>query len=151
MQWVMKNLLLMTLLLGLSACGGGGGDAPADASATGAEIAVVGDNAGSKITDFLTSRGLRVENIYGRPGSERHRIWGDYVVWEDERHGNEDIYAYRISTGEEFAITREAGDQRAPSIHGDYVVWYGRNNGNNDIFGYQLSTGRKFPKWLSTA
>jgi len=60
-------------------------------------------------------------------GSPEHRsmiaVSGDWVVWEDWRAGNEDIYAYNLSTHEEVAIATGPMRQLGPSISGDVVVW----------------------------
>ncbi len=49
--------------------------------------------------------------------------WGDWVVWEDDRNGNWDIYAYQISTGQEHVLEDEPHDQVAPQVRDDLVVW----------------------------
>ena len=69
-------------------------------------------------------------------------IDGDYVIWEDYRNGNKDIYGYNLSTGEEFQITTDPEIQSEPAIYGDYVVWIDWRNGNWDIYGYNLSKER---------
>ncbi|NMC76400.1 MAG: hypothetical protein GYA60_03795, partial [Candidatus Methanofastidiosa archaeon] len=35
---------------------------------------------------------------------QRPAIYGDIVVWEDNRNGNSDIYGYNLKTGQEFPI-----------------------------------------------
>ena len=46
-----------------------------------------------------------------------------YVVWQDRRNGNWDIYAYDLVDGVEFQVTRDPHDQIFPSISGTVVVW----------------------------
>ena len=55
-------------------------------------------------------------------------IYGDIVVWVDERNGNEDIYGYNLSTQEEFPITTEPHGQSSPAIYQDIVVWADTRN-----------------------
>jgi len=66
-----------------------------------------------------------------------------YVVWQDDRGGNQDIYVASSSDG--FAtkavsqITANASDQTDPAIAVDsaktvYVVWTDKRNGSNDIY-----------------
>jgi beta propeller repeat protein len=71
-------------------------------------------------------------------------IYGDIVVWEDERNGDDDIYGYNLEMGKEVRITTDPYDQSDPAIYGDYVVWTDRRNGNADIYGYTLSTQEEF-------
>jgi TolB protein len=71
-------------------------------------------------------------------------IYGDYVVWEDNRNGNKDIYGYNLSTGKEFQITSNPKTQAYPAIYGDIVVWEDARNGNYDIYGYNLSNKKEF-------
>ncbi len=67
-------------------------------------------------------------------------VSGDYVVWQDERHGNSDIYLYEISTGTETQITdEESRNQFTPDVSDDYVVWW--NDLGDDIYLYEISTG----------
>ncbi len=72
-------------------------------------------------------------------------IYGDIVVWTDDRNGNPDIFGYNLSTGEEFQITQDLHDQVDSAIYGDIVVWTNYDNQNWDIHGYNLSTGEEFP------
>jgi beta propeller repeat protein len=49
--------------------------------------------------------------------------WGDYVVWSDDRNGNWDIYAYRLSTAEEWPLVTEPHDQVGPQVADGLVGW----------------------------
>ena len=76
-------------------------------------------------------------------------IYGDYVVWQDHRHGNADIYGFNLLTGEEFQITTDPKDQKNPAIYGNIVVWEDKRNRKNSIYGYDLSKRQEFQ--ISTA
>ena len=65
---------------------------------------------------------------------------GNYIVWQDNRNGNWDIYAYDLSTGAEIPICTATGDQTNPSVYGDNFVWQDNRNGNLDIYMYDIST-----------
>jgi beta propeller repeat protein len=62
------------------------------------------------------------------------------VVWVDCRNGNEDIFAYNITTGEEFQVTFDNKDQKSPAIYENIVVWEDNRNGQWDIYGMDIST-----------
>ena len=78
------------------------------------------------------------DNLYS---SKNSAISGDYIVWQDDRNGNDDIYMYEISTGTETRITTDPKVQEYPVIHGDYIVWSDRRHDNGDIYLYKISTG----------
>lgn len=72
-------------------------------------------------------------------------IYGNWIVWQDSRNGNRniyynngnrDIYVYDLSTQKEIQITTSKSDQINPSIYGNRIVWEDYCNGNNspDIY-----------------
>ena len=73
---------------------------------------------------------------------------GDFVVWEDERNGNSDIFGYDTISGREFPVVVAPRDQEHPSISGNIVVWQDNRNGvalnDNDIYGYDIGNNRVF-------
>jgi len=76
-------------------------------------------------------------------------IEGNYIVWEDRRSGNLDIYMYDLSTGKTIPIVTDTSPQKDPAISNGRVVWTdGRNTGTN-IFIYDIAKGQE--KMVSTA
>ena len=71
-------------------------------------------------------------------------IYGDIVVWMDERNFNSDIWGYSLSANQEFQITADPHGQRCPEIYEDIVVWMDNRNGYGDVYGYNLSTSEEF-------
>jgi TolB protein len=71
----------------------------------------------------------------------RPRIWEDRVVWTDMRNGNNSIYLYNITTGEERALTRYSGSQ-TPYIYKDRVVWEDWYSRDMVLFNLTNNTGR---------
>ena len=61
-------------------------------------------------------------------------IWGDRIVWMDDRNGNRDVYMYDLKTNKEIPICTAEEDQGHPAIWGDRIVWRDERNGNEDIY-----------------
>jgi len=77
-------------------------------------------------------------------------IYGNRIVWQDDRDGNYDydIYMYDISTKKETQITTSPDAQTSPAIYGDRIVWEddgGNDDGgtNHGIYMYDISTNQK--------
>lgn len=89
-------------------------------------------------------------------------IYGDFIVWEDERHGNFDIYMYDLAKDTdrdgipnymdedrpdpdpaEIRVTDNPAAQEAPSIYGTKIVWMDSRYGNKDVFIYNVITGEE--------
>ena len=60
-------------------------------------------------------------------------IYGNTIVWQDDRNGNWDIYIFNISTKEEIHTTNKS-NQVSPAIYGNRVVWEDERNGGHDIY-----------------
>jgi beta propeller repeat protein len=56
---------------------------------------------------------------------QRNPIVNDkFVVWQDDRNGEWDIYGYNLSSHTEFPICTNPSDQEGPTVSGDIVVCY---------------------------
>jgi beta propeller repeat protein len=84
--------------------------------------------------------------------AEYPEIYGDNIVWQDNRSGNWDIYMYNISTKKEIQITTNKSAQTDPVVYGDKIVWLDMRNGENtdeflyggqDVYMYDLSTKKE--------
>ena len=71
------------------------------------------------------------------------------VVWQDNRHGNWDIYGRRVlsdgTKGSDFRISRSAGAEQIPAVayNGDHeylVAWQDKRNGGEDIYGQRVGS-----------
>lgn len=80
-------------------------------------------------------------------------IYGNIVVYEDNRKGNWDIYGYNLTTQKEFQITKDLKDQLNPAIYQDIVVYEDHRIIEDDtsgftfdgiISGYNLTTDEEF-------
>ncbi len=98
-------------------------------------------------------------------GKVEPKIWGDYIVWQDNRndsikddYSEWDIYLYNMSTKQEKQITTAPGIHTRPSINDYKIVWEdGRNftgnmglrwgenvpENNTDIYMYDIKTGKE--------
>jgi beta propeller repeat protein len=70
-------------------------------------------------------------------------IYGDKIVWQDERNGNSEIYMSDLSTSTETRITTSDSDQIKPAVWGDRAVWQDARNGNWDIYMCDLLTRKE--------
>jgi beta propeller repeat protein len=66
-------------------------------------------------------------------------IYGNTIVWQDNRNGNWDIYIFDLSTKKEIHTTN-LSNQTFPAIYGNRVVWEDERNGGHDIYLQDLST-----------
>ena len=80
------------------------------------------------------------------PRAQSHpNVWGYWVVWEDSRNADSDVYAKDLATGQEVPISTAAGAQSGPTISGNWIAWSDNRNGDWDIFGYDRTTGAEVP------
>jgi hypothetical protein len=77
---------------------------------------------------------------------------GAYVVWQDERNGNIDIYAQRLNangsalwTADGVPVCVTTGSQEMPQIDADifgaYIAWKDNRSGNYDIYVQRVAPG----------
>jgi len=79
-------------------------------------------------------------------------IYGDRIVWTDERDEHEEIYMYNLSTSKETRITNTQLKNNQspyqlgkiyPAIYEDRIVWFDFRDGNRAIYMYNLSTSKE--------
>lgn len=77
----------------------------------------------------------------------RPDIYGDGIVWEDDRNQNSDIYMYDLVNSTEVRITDNESEQWRPALYEDRIIWtdYRHGNGwdNPDVYMYNLSTSEE--------
>jgi hypothetical protein len=71
--------------------------------------------------------------------NSRPSMDGDLVAYESNALGNFDVYLYRISTAQTFAVTDIAGDQELNDVFGDMVAYVDASSGNEDIYVTRLN------------
>jgi len=76
--------------------------------------------------------------VVGPSNSSRPSIFGDTIVYRDDRDGDLQIFMYNILFGKEWRITSNPPSKSQPDIYGDTIVWWDARNGYNDIYMYKL-------------
>ena len=78
-------------------------------------------------------------------------IYGDKIIWEDDRNGQWNIYMHNLSTGQETRITTDLEPQTQSDIYDDKIISVGYENGNHDVYMRDLSTGQETQITTNTA
>ncbi|MCW3995516.1 MAG: hypothetical protein NWE98_05130 [Candidatus Bathyarchaeota archaeon] len=72
---------------------------------------------------------------------ENPDIYGNNIVYQDNRSGNWDIYLYTLESTwtPETRITTNSANQVNPKIYGDTIVYQDDRSGNWDIYLYNIT------------
>jgi len=79
-------------------------------------------------------------------------VYGDFVIWHDNRNGNWDLYGRQLSGGPDIPIVTSPADQVSAQVGERYVVWSDFRNTRNDIpsefyerdiYAFDRSTGQE--------
>jgi len=95
----------------------------------------------------LVSHSTPIFQIPGVTACWEPDISDSWIVWDESRYGNSDIFAYNIATNTELQITSNPAQQGNPRISGNLIAWEDLRNGGTsqlDIYGYDLNTGKEF-------
>jgi TolB protein len=76
-------------------------------------------------------------------------IYGDKIVWVDNRDGTDQIYIYDIETGSSSPVDPTDSYQSYPRIYEDKVVWVDNRCGTRQIYLYDLSSPDDSPIRIS--
>lgn len=102
------------------------------------EINILG---GARSQDSSAFTEVRITN---NPNTQAYpKIFGNRVVWQDNRYGNYDIFSYDITTASTTRITTSTSQEQFPDIYGDKVIWQDFRNGNDDIYMYDFATSQE--------
>lgn len=105
---------------------------------------------GNNIYFHNLSTSIETQITFNGSRKDKLAIYGDRIVWQDDRNGNWDIYVYDLSTHNETQITSDESDQLNPAIYGDRIVWEDyRNDRENryycSIYMYDFSAKPTMP------
>jgi len=70
-------------------------------------------------------------------------IGDQYIVWEDKRKSNWDIYYYSLIYKHEASINPLSATQEEPNVSGSKIVWQDFRKGNYDIYLFDTITGQE--------
>jgi beta propeller repeat protein len=103
-------------------------------------------NYGIYMYDLSTKKETKIST---RETARDPDIYGDKIVWNDNRSGKHDIYMYDLSTKKETQIT-SSGRTANPSIYKNRILWldYRHDNSSSgwyypDIYMYDLTTHKE--------
>jgi len=78
------------------------------------------------------------------------RVYGDWVVYYDNRWGNQEVYAYNLAANTEKRLTNRAGNQEFPDISGTKVVYTDSADHNLYVYDLARNTDTKLPLYDGT-
>lgn len=93
--------------------------------------------------NIATDTEFKVNQDTGTTQSYDPRVYGDYIIWRDRRHGSVDIYAYKISTGTEFIVNQDTPGTSGKSfivISNNVVAWTDQRSGDDDIYARNIDS-----------
>jgi beta propeller repeat protein len=68
---------------------------------------------------------------------------GHTVVWQDNRSGNWDIYAYDLNSSREMQITNNQANQTHPDVDNGIIIWQDDRNGSWDLYAHDLKAKKE--------
>ena len=77
----------------------------------------------NNISLYNLSTSVETQITFNGSQKDKLAIYGNRIVWQDDRNGNWDIYIYDLSEDKEIQITNDESDQLNPAIYGDKIVW----------------------------
>lgn len=93
-----------------------------------------------KVFVYELSSGTRRQIITYPSNQLRPRIFGDRIVFLDDRYGNYDIFVYYLATNALSRISDDPAHELGPVIQGDRVVWWDFRSGHGELYLYDLRT-----------
>lgn len=96
----------------------------------------------SSVASAASSTATETQITTNPSNSQNPVIYGNTIVWQDDRNGNWDIYIFNLSTKEQIHTTNKAS-QVSPEIYGNKVVWEDERNGGHDIYLQDLATKKQ--------
>jgi hypothetical protein len=102
-----------------------------DPATSGAWIVWEQDSATIEATNMDTLDRVSIDN---GSGNYNPSVDGDLVTWETDLTGNLDIWVYRFSVAESYAVTTSPDDQYLNDVFGDMVAYVDQSGGSEDVY-----------------
>jgi beta propeller repeat protein len=93
------------------------------------------------MADLATGERVAVAAVDG--AQVNPAVGGDFIVWQDDRNGNWDIYAYDLERKAEFPVCRQVAGQTLPAITDSSVVWIDNRGDYTEIRGLKFGGIRR--------
>lgn len=104
---------------------------------------------------------ITTSNNQNNPDVIHDKNCNTYVVWNDDRNGNQDVYYEKFNTtpasewggAKKLSTTAESADQTFPqNVFGttppfEYIVWLDERDGNTDIYAQKINPNTGAPMW----
>jgi beta propeller repeat protein len=104
-----------------------------------------GVDAAARVVAYDLSTGT--ETVLTSARSERPRVSGAIVVWQDARSGTSwDVYAHDLTDGMEYALLSGAANEAEPDLRGANLVYSTDASGSFRIHVRDLTTAADFPQ-----
>jgi beta propeller repeat protein len=75
------------------------------------------------LASSIAAASITETRITSKGSASDPAIYGKNIVWQDNRSGNPDIYAYSLSTKKETRITTNSSNHYSPAIYGNKAAW----------------------------
>lgn len=94
---------------------------------------IVWEQDSSSIEAMHMDTGERISLSNGA-GNYNPTIDGDLIAWKTDVAGNDDVWVYRRSEGESYAVTSDGDDQYLVDVFGNMVAYVDMSGGSEDVY-----------------
>jgi beta propeller repeat protein len=94
---------------------------------------------------YNISSGITMQVSDGSSWQDYPAIYGNRIVWQDNRNPTSQVYINGTSPGLETQVNATTSDQNYPNIYGNQIVWQddlNLNGGNTAIYLFNLNSGK---------
>lgn len=102
-----------------------------DPATSGAWIVWEQDSSSIEAVNLDTAARISLSN---GAGNYNPTIDGDLIAWETDVAGNLDVWVYRRSEGESYAVTSDGDDQYLNEVFGNMVAYVDMSGGSEDVY-----------------
>jgi len=101
-------------------------------------------NTNSDIFLYNLSNSTEIPICTNNATQRNPKIWGNYVVWQDNRNGNWDVYMYDLEKHEETQLTSGINYSSGATINNGKIVWLeAKNEEKGNLILYDINKKTK--------